>query len=174
MEISFKKLTQATQEIATVFDKWENDPNLIPFLRPSRSRDDFEKRKLVTVESLAQRLADHEIYLIYDLGQLVGKVEYQADPSHLYKKEAGSAWIAIMIGEQYARGKGIGAVAMKYLEEQIKAQGFHRIELGVFEFNVNAIKLYQKLGYQEIGRIDDFTFWQDKLWADIRMEKYLK
>ena len=25
----------------------------------------------------------------------------------------------------------------------------------------------------EIGRIPDFTFWQDKLWMDIRMEKYI-
>jgi RimJ/RimL family protein N-acetyltransferase len=63
---------------------------------------------------------------------------------------------------------------MKHVEEQIKAQGFQRIELGVFEFNANAIKLYRKLGYQEIGRINDFTFWQGRRWQDIRMEKYLK
>jgi RimJ/RimL family protein N-acetyltransferase len=101
-------------------------------------------------------------------------VEYQANPGHLYKKETSSAWAAINIGEQDARGKGIGTLAMKYLEEQIKAQGFQRIELGVFEFNANAIKLYQKLGYREIGRVNDFTFWQGRLWQDIRMEKFLK
>ncbi|WP_369010066.1 GNAT family N-acetyltransferase [Alkalihalobacillus sp. TS-13] len=60
-----------------------------------------------------------------------------------------------------------------HLEEQIKLQGLKRIELGVFEFNKQAYKLYQKLGYQEIGRIKDFTYWNDKMWYDIRMEKYL-
>jgi hypothetical protein len=30
------------------------------------------------------------------------------------------------------------------------------------------------MGYREIGRIDDFTYWQGKMWQDIRMEKYLQ
>jgi len=62
---------------------------------------------------------------------------------------------------------------MGYLEEEIKAQGLKRIELGVFEFNTNAIKLYRKMGFEEIGRIDDFTYWDGRMWGDIRMEKYL-
>jgi hypothetical protein len=45
--------------------------------------------------------------------------------------------------------------------------------LGVFEFNTSAIKLYQKAGYREIVRLPDFTHWQDKMWQDIRMKKYV-
>ena len=174
MEILFKKLTEPTQEIATVIDKWENDPALIPFARMNQTKDDLVKRNTVTTESLKERLVNHEIYLIYDRGQIIGEVEYRADPDYLYKKETGTAWIGIVIGEPSARGKGTGTLAMKYLEEQIKAQGFQRIELGVFEFNTNAIKLYQKMGYREIARIDNFTYWQDRMWQDIRMEKYLE
>ena len=33
---------------------------------------------------------------------------------------------------------------MQYLEEQIKLAGLKRIELDVFEFNSNAIRLYPK------------------------------
>ena len=62
---------------------------------------------------------------------------------------------------------------MQYLEAKIKKQGLNRIELGVFEFNTNAFRLYQKLGYNEIARIDGFTFWEDTMWQDIRMEKYI-
>ena len=62
---------------------------------------------------------------------------------------------------------------IEYLENEIKHQDLKRIELGVFEFNTNAVKLYQKAGFQEIGRIPDFTFWQGKMWQDIRMEKYV-
>ena len=62
---------------------------------------------------------------------------------------------------------------MQYLEAKIKKQGLNRIELGVFEFNTNVFKLYQKLGYNEIARIDGFTSWEDTMWQDIRMEKYI-
>jgi RimJ/RimL family protein N-acetyltransferase len=100
-------------------------------------------------------------------------MNYQIDPGHLYKKVSGTAWLGIVIGEESARGKGIGFHAMQHLEEEIKKQGLSRIELGVFEFNTSAFKLYQKLGYKEITRIDGFTFWEDKMWQDIRMEKYI-
>ncbi|MCT1905441.1 GNAT family N-acetyltransferase [Oceanobacillus sojae] len=59
------------------------------------------------------------------------------------------------------------------MEAKIKESGLKRIELGVFEFNIAGQKLYQKLGYKEIGRIKDFTYYQNKMWSDIRMEKYV-
>lgn len=173
MNITFEKLIVPTPEIAEAFNRWENDPVLIPFIRVNPTKDDLEKREIVTSEELVQRLERKNIYLVYEHGKLIGTMEYHVDPVLLYKKETGTAWIGINIGEESARGKGIGAVALKFLEEQIKAQGLRRIELGVFEFNTSAIKLYKKLGYQEIARIDDFTFWQGKLWQDIRMEKHL-
>ena len=173
MDIRFKKLAEPTAEIVEFINRWENDPALIPFIRPNNTRDDLESRKVITIADLRKRLADHHTYLIYLEGQLIGKMEYQIDAKHLYKKETGTAWIGILIGEEIGRGKGIGYLTMKYLEEQIKLQGLKRIELGVFEFNENAIKLYKKLGYKEIVRINDFTYWQGKMWQDIRMEKYI-
>ena len=100
-------------------------------------------------------------------------MNFQVDPEHLLKPVPGSAWIGITIGEPEARGRGIGREAMRYLEAQITAKGLKRIELGVFEFNAAAIALYRKLGYREFARIEDFTYWQGRLWKDIRMEKYL-
>ena len=100
-------------------------------------------------------------------------MNFQTDFIHLYKHEPDTAWLGMGIGEASARNKSVGTQALAYLEEQIKQQGLKRIELGVFEFNEPALKLYQKRGYQEIGRIKDFTYWQGKMWTDIRMEKYL-
>jgi len=174
MNITFKKLITPTPEIARAFNKWENDPFLIPLTRPNRNQEELARQVSVTAESLSKRLQDHPIYLIFFDGQLVGEMNYQIDPDHLYKKEPGTAWIGICIGEALARGKGVGTQAMQYLENQIQTKGLKRIELGVFEFNTKAIKLYQKLGYQEIGRINAFTYWQGRMWQDIRMEKYLK
>jgi RimJ/RimL family protein N-acetyltransferase len=125
------------------------------------------------VKSLQEQLEHQHTFLIYLQGRLIGEMDYQVDPGHLFRKERGTAWIGIIIGEDAGRGRGIGSLAMQYLEEQIRALGLKRIELGVFEFNTNAIKLYQKLGYQEFARIADFTYWEGRMWQDIRMEKYL-
>ncbi|MCA1320947.1 GNAT family N-acetyltransferase [Bacillus tianshenii] len=138
--------------------------------RPNQNKSKLERQRIITLDNLTQRPEDHHIYMIYLDDQLIGEMNYMVDPSHLYKKEPGTAWIGITIGEPEGRSKGVGHVAIQYLEEQIKKEGLKRIELGVFEFNIEA----QKLDYKEIGHIEDFTYWQDRLWSDIRMEKYLR
>jgi len=174
MDITFSQLTTPTTEIAATVGKWENDPALIPFIRPNPTEQDLEKREILNVESLLERLKYNQMFLIYLNEKLVGEISFQLDPPHLYKKVLGTAWIGITIGEKSARGRGVGMLAMEYLEEQIKNQGLKRIELGVFEFNTPAIRLYEKMGYQEIARIQNFTFYQGKMWGDIRMDKYLE
>lgn len=171
--LHFEELVEPTRKIAEIFHRWENDPELIPFTRPNRSRQELDERNLVTVGTLRERIKQVKIYLIYRGDWLIGKLSFAVDPDYLYKKEPGTAWIGITIGEAEARGKGVGFKAMRYLEEQIAAAGLKRIELGVFEFNKPAIALYRKLGYREIGRIEEFTYWQGRMWQDIRMEKYL-
>ncbi|MDR7000213.1 GNAT family N-acetyltransferase [Neobacillus niacini] len=173
MTIQFIKLTEPTSSLVEVFNKWENDPTLIPLIRPNQNKSEMERREKITLDDLIKRLENHQVYLIYLNDQLIGEMNYMVDPDHLYKKEPGSAWIGITIGEPNGRGKGIGFAAIQYLEEQIKKQGLKRIELGVFEFNEQAQKLYQKLEYKEIGCIEDFTYWQGKMWKDIRMEKFV-
>ncbi|MBB6452385.1 RimJ/RimL family protein N-acetyltransferase [Salirhabdus euzebyi] len=173
MNIHFRKLTKPNNTLVKMLNNWENDPTLIPLIRPNQNKSELDCRNKLTLDDLTKRLENHQIYLIYLDDRLVGEMNYMVDPGHLIKKETGSAWIAITIGEAEGRGKGIGYVAIQYLEKQIQKQGLKRIELGVFEFNKNAVKLYQKLGYKEIGRIENFTFWQGKKWADIRMEKYV-
>ncbi|MFB4166821.1 GNAT family N-acetyltransferase [Virgibacillus sp. JSM 102003] len=172
MNTYFIKLTEPTPTIVKMFNQWENDPNLVPLTRPTLNKADLEQH-VITIDDLNQRLEHHHIYLIYLDDKLIGEMNYMVDPPHLYKKVPGTAWIGITIGEPEARGKGIGYMAIQFLEEQIMQQGLKRIELGVFEFNLQAHKLYKKLGYQEIGWIQDFTFWQNIMWSDIRMEKVL-
>ena len=172
MNITYEKLTEPTAEFAEALGRWENDPDLKHLTRPNNNKEELEKDSVVTLDSLKQRLEHTQIYLIRMDGQIVGELSYQIDPRQLYKKEEGTAWLGITIGEKIARGKGVGFSAMQFLEGQIRQRGLKRMELGVFEFNNVAIKLYKKLGFKEIARIDNFTFWKDKMWQDIRMEKY--
>ncbi|NHC42852.1 GNAT family N-acetyltransferase [Bacillus sp. MM2020_1] len=173
MTTNFIKLTEPNSSILEVLNRWDNDPTLIPFTRPSQNQAELDRRENMSLEDLTRRLEDHHMYLIYHNDQLIGEMNYVVNPPYLFKKEAGTAWIGITIGEAIGRGQGIGYAAIQYIEEQIKKQGLHRVELGVFEFNQQAQKLYQKLGYKEIGRIEKFTYWQGQMWTDIRMEKYV-
>jgi RimJ/RimL family protein N-acetyltransferase len=171
--IHFVKLTEPTTTIIETYNRWENDYTLIPLTRPNQNQEELEKRRNLTKEDIIQRLEHLDIYLIYLGDELIGEMNYMVEPQHLYKKEPGTAWIGITIGEPEGRGKGVGSKAMQFLEEEIRQKGLNRIELGVFEFNTQAQKLYRKMGYKEIARLPNFTYWQDKLWSDIRMEKYL-
>ena len=175
MQVSFKELVAPTAEIARHLNSWANDREIVHLMRPSFSKEELEAKALVTVQTMMKRIANgHVIYLIYAEGQLVGEMNYIVDPPHLMKHEPGSTWLGITIGEASARGKGIGGQAMQHLEDEIRAEGLVRIELGVFEYNTPATKLYKKMGYEEIGRIENFTYWDGKMWTDIRMEKRLK
>lgn len=173
MNAHFCKVTEPELDVIEALNRWENDAAIVPLTRPHKTRAELEVRKLITAEDLSQRLEFHHMYLIHIDNHLVGEMNFMVDPPHLLNKEPGTAWIGITIGEPEGRGKGLGHLALEFLEDEIKRQGLKRIELGVFEFNKQAHQLYKKLGYKEIGRISDFTYFQDRMWADIRMEKYL-
>jgi RimJ/RimL family protein N-acetyltransferase len=171
--IEYKELLQPTAEIAATINRWENDADLVPFIRPSATKEDLEKKVIVTEDEIQKRLQTHKIYLIYADGELVGELSYQIDPPHCLHRVSGTAWVGIYIGKKAARNRGIGFEAMRFMENAVRIKGLKRIELGVFEFNERARRLYLRLGYEEIGRIEGFTYWNGKMWQDIRMEKYL-
>ncbi len=108
MNIRFTKLTEPTTEFVAALNRWENDPDLIPLIRPNKDEAELARRETVTEEELARRLQHNQFYLIYLDEQLIGELSYQVDPGHLYKKEISSAWIGITIGEREGQGKGIG------------------------------------------------------------------
>ena len=87
------------------------------------------------------------------------------------KNDKKTAWLGIVIGEEEARGKGIGRKAMEFIEQKSREAGVKRVELGCFEMNKRAFELYKKIGFVEIGRIDNMTEYNGKWWQDIRMEK---
>ncbi|ARF15929.1 GNAT family N-acetyltransferase [Sporosarcina ureae] len=171
MNIKFILLTEPTPKLVNTFNRWGNDVNLKALSQPNRSKAELERETFLTIEDIRHRLEYQHVYLMYLDNRLIGEMSFTVDPGHLINKNSETAWISIVIGEPACRGKGIGMIALEYLEEQVRKYGLKRMELGVFEFNKPALKLYQKLGYQEMGRIEEFTYYEGNMWADIRMEK---
>ena len=173
MQVTLVPLLDASDDIVATFNRWNNDSEIVHFIRPARSEAELTAEIRMTVADLEDRLRTHDIFLIYADDELVGEVNVMYDASHLYIHEPGSAWLGLVIGETSGRGKGVGSEALRLLEDRLRRQGTPRIELGVFGFNEAAHRLYEKLGFQEIARLEAFTYWKGRFWPDIRMDKRL-
>jgi diamine N-acetyltransferase len=64
-------------------------------------------------------------------------------------------WIdRLMIAEGH-RGKGYGRAAVQLILDEARARGFSRVGLSTGLQNVKAIRLYESLGFEATGEIDD-------------------
>lgn len=124
-------------------------------------------------EELRQSVMEKEHYLIKLESSYIGDISLMIDPPMLFKKEPGSGWLGIGLFDEKWHGTGIAALAMEFIEDRAKKRNLKRLELGVFEFNLRSQRFAKKCGYVEIGRIPDFTFYQNKFWSDLRLEKRL-
>jgi len=63
--------------------------------------------------------------------------------------------ITINVAAAYRR-KGIGTRMLSEIETILKQKGIGEIQLEVREDNSGALKLYQKCGYQRIGKLENY------------------
>ncbi|MHB8584369.1 MAG: GNAT family N-acetyltransferase [Thermoplasmatota archaeon] len=73
-----------------------------------------------------------------------------------------------------SRGAGIGRRLCTVAEEWAKANGVHKICLGVFPENERARRLYRSLGYVEEGHLREQFFLGGKWRDEILMAKWLR
>lgn len=105
----------------------------------------MDRRQVITASNLAERLEHHHVYLIHLNNDLIGEMNYIVKTGLLIQKRNKHC-----LNRNRYRGRNRpwqrhGFLAMQHLEEQIKLAGIKRIELGVFEFNTNAVKLLPKI-----------------------------
>lgn len=90
-------------------------------------------------------LTNNQIVAVLELG----RIDY-------YNKSGKASKVLIL--DENTRGKGYGkAVLNEALRIAFEELGLHKISLGVFDFNVSAIKFYEKFGLTKEG-----------LWRDAR------
>lgn len=110
----------------------------------------------VTEASFAKRLRDGlaegaTIYVAEHNTQVIG---------FLWLVERGafnqSGYIQLIGVHPDARSAGVGRMLMKFAEEKIFAQG-RDVFLLVSDFNTDAQCFYQRLGYRQVGKLDDYV-----------------
>ena len=69
-----------------------------------------------------------------------------------------TAWTWLYVAhvwvDESLRGSGVGAEVLAAIEDAARARGCHAAYLDTFSFQ--AAPFYEKLGYREFGRLDDF------------------
>ncbi len=114
------------------------------------------KRYGVTAESIAARLGKGldkgaTIFVAEAAGEVLG---------FLWFVERGafnrSGYVQLVGVRPGARGQGIGRTLMEYAEAQ-SAKLARDMFLLVSDFNTDAQRFYEGLGYRQVGRLDDYV-----------------
>jgi RimJ/RimL family protein N-acetyltransferase len=76
----------------------------------------------------------------------------------------------VLVGDKKNRNKGYGSLIIKELVRVgLEELQLHRIDLGVYDFNKQAIKCYQKCGFEIEGLLKDNIKFNDIYWSTYNM-----
>ena len=118
----------------------DDDPWSIPF---------EEDRAKEAVQLLIANESYGRIWFIRDAGRVVGYIVMSFDYSLEYGGR--NAWVDEFFIEKESRGKGLGAQALDFFEQQARQDGATAIHLEVNHGN-KAIELYRRRGFTDHQR----------------------
>ena len=151
----------------------ETDPEIIHYYHPNFSEDG--EMEFLSYDKAMEEYENQntkKIYIVKLESERAGTFSVIRDFGCLVKKTENTAWISLAFLKKY-HGSQLIKDSYFLFEKQLKNDGYDRIELGVFEFNIRARKFYEKIGYEQIACLNDFTYYNGKWWADYRYEKII-
>ena len=88
-------------------------------------------------------------------GRVVGTV---STSGHRHQMPDSLRMLALDVGPAF-RGRGVGAALVRAVEEEARRRGLAQVNLEVAVSNVNAVRLYERLGYSRLGEpvVDRWT-----------------
>jgi len=156
--------------------KWEDLDDLVEFINSlvEEGADIALSQKVSRGEEaewLGKRLVlldrDEELSLVAEVdGKVVANSEITRRAG--YSRHVGGLGIAIKNGY---RDVGIGTEMLKTLVSQAEAMGLTMLTLTVFSANRRAVHVYEKVGFEETGRIPNAIHKDGKFMDEIIMVK---
>jgi ribosomal protein S18 acetylase RimI-like enzyme len=102
----------------------------------------------------------------YDEGELVGLAEWRR---YDLGPQTQNADLEKLLVARSCRGAGVGAALVEDLLAQARADGVETVTLQCRGNNHGAIRLYQRLGFDEFGRLRDFVAAGNERWDKVLM-----
>ena len=158
-----------TLEDTPLIVRWRSDPRVYGTLFRQEPITEERHRQWLREMVLSGKC---DQFIIVDKAQnrSVGTVFLkEIDREHL------RAEYAIFIGEETARGRGIGSEAARLMMDYgFRQLGLNRIYLYVFASNARAIASYRSAGFREEGRLRENYRCKDGNFADVLMMSILR
>jgi RimJ/RimL family protein N-acetyltransferase len=147
------------------FSRWYSDPEVARLTRYQQSPlTEDEVQRFFYSRIMGSDFLTMAIH-VGDTDRLIGTCAFsQLDGDN------GSTLYHITIGERDAWGKGYGTEATELmLAHAFTRLALHRVALAVFEFNLRAIRSYEKCGFVVEGRAREAIFRDGRFWDEVHM-----
>ena len=153
---------------------WANSKVLQPLYIPKASAEHRTFDESEFASHIIKRLREgREIYMIRSSNMIVGSLSIAANPPEATWKKEPTGWLGLVVGKEKHRNQGIGSFALRFAETRAEQLRLSSLEVGVFEFNKNAIAFFMKNGFRVIGRVEEATCWENAFCAAIHLVKKL-
>lgn len=121
----------------------------------------------LTTDQLEKYLADENSFSFKVIetksNNIIGHCE-------IYKSETSARLCRILIGEKTFRGRGYGVeIVNQLLEKSFTQFNYPLAELNVYDWNISAIKCYEKSGFKINKDKTKTIFVADKPWTSLNM-----
>jgi len=141
---------------------------------PAAFSSSYEEEVDLTIEQVAQRLADQELGVAlgaYVNDALVGMMGVRRE-RHRKLAHRAFLWGVFVApeGRQHGVGRGLGHAALAYARDTLRAR---QVVLGVAADNAPAIALYTRLGFKPFGTEPDYLFVDGKYRDETHMICFL-
>ena len=113
-----------------------------------------------------------DIFALFDDGKLIGElhVKYDNEDKDFAEKEKRAYLFAFRVHKDY-QGKGLGSYLLETVIDELNANGYHELTVGVEDNNLRAKYMYEKHGFnQPIARIKE-TYQCDSYEYDLLLRK---
>jgi RimJ/RimL family protein N-acetyltransferase len=154
-------MTDAQFEIRPARDD-DRLPLALVFAAVAEERDGIGSEPPVDVEARAESWTLDGTIVAVAGGEVLGSI-------HVEASRHGYGEIGMAVARAW-RGRGVGSALMAAAIEWARAQGLHKLSLGVFAHNAAGLALYRKFGFVEEGRrIKHYRRQSGELWDSIEM-----
>ncbi|TFJ91701.1 GNAT family N-acetyltransferase [Lentibacillus salicampi] len=166
--IRLRKMSSEDEDVS-IYHKWRNDIEVMQFTNPS-----LDVFTYADTENFVKGITESRNSKGYMIEEV--RTDKPIGITSLINIDYGNrnAECIIDIGDKDYWSKGFGREAFSLLLDfAFNELNLHKVYLRVFSFNERAIKLYQKLGFYEEGKLKE-QLYRDGAWHDVVFMGLLK